>query len=114
MINYKEKEDGTVAFGNDENGGKIKGVGVLTNGNVTFDNVMYVEGLQFNLLSISQVCDKGYKVLFDDNNCFIMKPEFTIPASMIMMNAPRNGNLYELNMKEATSKGGACFVLKAV
>ncbi|XP_076939645.1 uncharacterized protein LOC143608516 [Bidens hawaiensis] len=113
LVNYVEKYEGPVAFGSDENGGKIVGKGILTNGKVSFDNVFHVEGLQYNLLSISQMCDKGYKVSFDDSHCFILKPEFVIPPDMIMMMAPRNGNLYELNMKDAISRGGACFVSKA-
>ncbi|XP_076910188.1 uncharacterized protein LOC143567737 [Bidens hawaiensis] len=113
LVNYVEKYEGPVAFGSDENGGKIVGKGILTNGKVSFDNVFHVEGLQYNLLSISQMCDKGYKVSFDDSHCFILKPEFVIPPEMIMMMAPRNGNLYELNMKDAISRGGACFVSKA-
>ncbi|XP_076951371.1 uncharacterized protein LOC143624687 [Bidens hawaiensis] len=107
LVNYVEKYEGPVAFGSDENGGKIVGKGILTNGKVSFDNVFHVEGLQYNLLSISQMCDKGYKVSFDDSHCFILKPEFVIPPEMIMMMAPRNGNLYELNMKDASSRGGA-------
>ncbi|XP_076931080.1 uncharacterized protein LOC143596106 [Bidens hawaiensis] len=114
LVNYEEKYEGPVAFGSDENGGKIAGKGILTNGKVSFDNVFHVDGLQYNLLSISQMCDKGYKVSFDDSHCFILKPEFVIPPEMIMMMAPINGNLYELNMKEAVSRGGACFVSKAI
>ncbi|XP_076953810.1 uncharacterized protein LOC143627997 [Bidens hawaiensis] len=113
LVNYEEKFEGPVAFGSDENGGKIVGKGILTNGKVTFDNVFYVEGLQYNLLSIYQMCDKGYKVGFDDSHCFILRPEYVIPPDMIMMIAPRNGNLYELNMKDAVSRGGTWFVSKA-
>ena len=112
-MNYKEKYEGLVAFVSDDNGGRIVGKGILTNEKVSFDNVFHVEGLQYNLLSISHICDKGYKVSFDDSHCYILKPEFVIPPEMIMMMAPRNGNLYELNMKEAISRGGACFVSKA-
>lgn len=112
-MNYKEKFEGSAAFGSDENGGKIVGKGILTNGQVSFDNVLHVEGLRYNLLSISQVCDKGYKVGFYDAHCFILKPEFVIPLDMITMMAPRNGNLYELRMKNVVLRCGSCFVSKS-
>jgi len=30
-------------------------------------NVLYVDGLKHNLLSISQLCDKGFKIEFNRN-----------------------------------------------
>ena len=35
---------------------------------------MLVEGLSYNLLSISQLCDKGHKVLFDTEASTIFQP----------------------------------------
>ena len=37
----------------------------------TSRNVLLVEGLKHNLISISQLCDKGFKVMFDPNSCLI-------------------------------------------
>ena len=34
-------------------------------------NVLYVDGLKHNLLSISQLCDKGFKIEFNKNCCLI-------------------------------------------
>jgi len=36
-------------------------------------NVYYVKGLKHNLLSISQLYDKGYEVKFEPNVCLIKK-----------------------------------------
>jgi len=33
--------------------------------------VLYVEGLKHNLLSISQVCDKSYEVIFEPYSCLV-------------------------------------------
>ena len=33
------------------------------------EKVLLVKGLKHNLLSISQLCDKGNKVTFNSNNC---------------------------------------------
>ena len=34
-------------------------------------DVLLVEGLKHNLLSISQLCDKGFKVIFESDYCTI-------------------------------------------
>ncbi|GJT21682.1 ribonuclease H-like domain-containing protein [Tanacetum coccineum] len=36
----------------------------------------YVEELKFNLLSVSQICDKKHNVLFTDKECLILSPKF--------------------------------------
>ena len=35
-------------------------------------NVLYVEGLKVNLLSISQICDQDFMVLFSKRKCLVM------------------------------------------
>ena len=45
---------------------KIVGIGkVGKNLSCCIDDVMLIEGLTYNLLSISQLCDKGHKVTFN-------------------------------------------------
>ncbi|GJY94719.1 hypothetical protein Tco_0511080 [Tanacetum coccineum] len=45
--------------------GKITGKGTIRTSKLNFENVYYVEELQnFNLFSVSQICDKKNKVLF--------------------------------------------------
>ena len=57
---------GRVAFGNDPDGGRITGKGTIKTGSIDFENVRYVKELKFNILSVSQICDKKYPVLFHD------------------------------------------------
>ena len=60
----KEKK---VSFGNDTPA-LIKGKGsVLLKEKVKAENIMYVEGLKHNLLSVSQMCDQGTEVIFRSN-----------------------------------------------
>ena len=33
------------------------------------ENVLLVRGLKFNLLSISQLCGKGFNISFNNDNC---------------------------------------------
>ncbi|KAH9698132.1 hypothetical protein KPL71_023896 [Citrus sinensis] len=67
----KIKNGGDVSFG-DNSKGKIIGIGNVGNVSSTLiENVCLVENLKHNLLSISQLCDKGYRVIFDESKCVI-------------------------------------------
>ncbi|RZB42673.1 hypothetical protein D0Y65_053311 [Glycine soja] len=71
LIDFVSKEGGYVTFG-DNNKGKIMGEGNIGNQYKTqIKNVLYVDGLKHNLLSITQLCDKGFKIEFN-NNCFLI------------------------------------------
>ena len=52
--------------------GFIKGYGVLTNGKVTIQKVLYVDKLGHNLFSTSQFCDGYFLDLFSITNCLII------------------------------------------
>ena len=53
-----------MAFGN-EKSGEIQGIGKVGSMDThAIENVYYLNGLQHNLLSISQIWDKGNNVLF--------------------------------------------------
>ena len=69
-----EGEGGQVTFGGNSKGKIISSGKVGKNLSSCIDEVMLVEGLVYNLLSISQLCDKGYKVLFDSEACTIFQP----------------------------------------
>ena len=63
------KKNGHVTYG-DNNKGRILGVGKIgTNSSTSIENVLHVEGLKHNLLSVSQLCDRGYLVSFDSHKC---------------------------------------------
>ena len=72
LSNVVEKVGPVVTFG-DNNKGLTQGYGSLQAGNVIIENVSVVQGLQHNLLNISQFCDKGYGVLFDKNVSILHK-----------------------------------------
>jgi hypothetical protein len=65
FISLKRK-GGNVAFG-DDSSAKILGEGVVELGrkNVKAKNVLLVEDLKHNLLSVSKMCDQGYTLMFD-------------------------------------------------
>ena len=76
LTNVVEKVGPVVTFGDDSKG-FTTGYGNLEIGNVIIENISLVDGLKHNLLSISQLCDKGYDVSFRKERCLIsnMKDE---------------------------------------
>ena len=72
FLSLKESKSGNVTFGNDALG-KIRGKGMvsLSNGQGKAQDVLLVEGLKHNLLSVSQVCDRGCEVVFTSKDCKI-------------------------------------------
>ena len=60
FITFNDNKSGSVKFGNDK-AGKIKGKGsvILNNRRGKAQDVLFVDGLKANLLSVSQMCDKG-------------------------------------------------------
>jgi hypothetical protein len=65
---------GLVSFENDDST-KITGKGTVRigNKNTKEENVLLVEDLKHNLLSVSQMCDQGHKITFDSRKCDIRK-----------------------------------------
>jgi hypothetical protein len=72
FLTLSDSKSGNVTFGNDAPG-KIKGKGIvsLSNGKRKAQDVLFVEGLKHNLLSVSQVYDRGCKVFFTSKDCRI-------------------------------------------
>jgi len=67
LTNLKLKPASYVTYG-DNNQGRILRVGdVGGDDKVIIKDVLLVDGLKHNLLSISQLCDKGYKITFEPN-----------------------------------------------
>ncbi|KAJ9563108.1 hypothetical protein OSB04_008268 [Centaurea solstitialis] len=102
LEDFKKFEGGHVAFGDNPTGGKISGKGKVSKGKMTFDDVYYVEQLRYNLLSVSQVCDKKFGVFFTDTECLILAPGFKIDESQVMLRTPRKDNVYCLDIEDAS------------
>jgi hypothetical protein len=72
FLSLKENKSGSVTFGNDAPR-KIRGKGLvsLINGRSKSQDVLFVDGLKHNLLSVSQICDRGCEFTFTTKNCKI-------------------------------------------
>nr|GEU36418.1 ribonuclease H-like domain-containing protein [Tanacetum cinerariifolium] len=78
LDDFVQVKGGTVTFGGGD--GKITGRGTIRTSKLDFENIYYVEELQnFNLFSVSQICDKKNKVLFTNAECLVLTKEFKLP-----------------------------------
>ena len=69
---FKSKKGGNVTFG-DGSKSQIKGKDTISlPGLLDIANVLYVEGLRVNLLSISQICDQEFMMLFSKGKCLVL------------------------------------------
>nr|KYP59539.1 Retrovirus-related Pol polyprotein from transposon TNT 1-94 [Cajanus cajan]KYP59550.1 Retrovirus-related Pol polyprotein from transposon TNT 1-94 [Cajanus cajan] len=106
----KLKNEGFVTYG-DNNKGKILGCGNVGNSSSStfIENVLLVEGLKHNLLSISQLSDKGFKIEFDNSYCLI----FHKLTKEIRFIGKRINNIYMLDLEHSiTISSTKCLITK--
>ena len=83
-----KNKSGNVSFG-DNSKGVIREIGIIDNNSYTqIKNVLLVENLKYNLLSISQLCDKGYRVVLNQihvmSSIHLQIKSFTLEKGMKM------------------------------
>ncbi|GJW39130.1 putative ribonuclease H-like domain-containing protein [Tanacetum coccineum] len=114
LVEYQDYNGGPVAFGGSK--GQITGKGKIITGKLDFEDVYFVKELkQFNLFSVSQMCDKKNKVLFTDSECLVLSPDFKLPdENQVLLRVPRQNNMYSFNLENIVPTGGlACLIAKA-
>jgi len=94
FVNLLLKQEGHVTYGNN-NKGKILGRGTIRDKNTfLIHDVLCVEGLKHNLISISQLCDKHYQITFKPNTCEIKLPK----SQEVLLIGKRINNVYLLDI----------------
>jgi len=99
------KEGGNVKFGGNQPG-KIIGIGTIGNCSISINNVWLVDGLEHNLLSISQLCDNGYDVMFGKTNCTVINKD----DKSIVFKGKRIKNVYKINFSELVDHKVICLL----
>nr|GEZ90345.1 integrase, catalytic region, zinc finger, CCHC-type, peptidase aspartic, catalytic [Tanacetum cinerariifolium] len=102
LINFVEKFLGTVKFGNDQIT-HILSYGDLVQGAVTIKRVYYVEGLNYNLFSVGQLCDADLEVAFRKSTCYIRDLKVNdLLIGMVMASSSLSSELrhHQLAIKE--------------
>lgn len=101
---------GRVKYGNNATG-EIEGYDTIMNGEFTIKLFLaYVEGLQHNLISLSQLgVGSGLKVTFDEEGPKIKHKEF----KKILLKSKRKGQQYPLDMKPTKRNPYICLLANA-
>lgn len=76
---------------------------------ITISGILFVKGLKHNLLSIIQLCDKGYSITFDPLNCII---EYKNDKEKFFKGS-RIDNIYMLNVDDVSNIGTKCLVTRS-
>ncbi|GKE68575.1 ribonuclease H-like domain-containing protein, partial [Tanacetum coccineum] len=115
LLYFKEFDGGYVTFRGRAKEGKITSKGTLKTSKLDFEDVYFVNELQFNPFSVSHMCDKKNSVLFTDTACFVLSPDFKLTdESQVLIKVPRKNNMYSVDMKNIVPKESlTCLVAKA-
>ena len=98
FVTLKMKEGGMVTFG-DNGKGHIIGIDkIQIIPHTCLENVLYVLGLKHNLITISQLCDKGYKVFFESSLCIVTN----LFDNITIFIENRQDNIHMINLNDIT------------
>nr|GEW22295.1 hypothetical protein [Tanacetum cinerariifolium] len=107
LINFVEKFLGTVKFRNDQIA-HILGYGDLVQGAITIKRVYYVDELNHNLFSVSQLCDVDLEVAFRKSTCYIRDLK-----GNDLLTGSRGTYLYSITLQDTSSPNLICLMAKA-
>ncbi|WVZ75084.1 LOW QUALITY PROTEIN: hypothetical protein U9M48_023175, partial [Paspalum notatum var. saurae] len=102
------KEYDKITFG-DNSKGKVEGLGKIEISiEYSISNVLLVDSLNFNLLSVGQLCDLGFQCLFKPNKMIASK----IDGGEEVFNGFRHNNLYFVDFNSKKANLQACLFSK--
>ncbi|GJW69674.1 retrovirus-related pol polyprotein from transposon TNT 1-94 [Tanacetum coccineum] len=102
------KESGPKVVFRDKSLGDIEGYGSVIYNGIIFTRVAYVNGLKHNLISISQLCDANFKILFTKTQGTIFNQN-----NKVVLIALRRRDVYVIDMSSYNEESNACFFAKA-
>nr|GEY86319.1 hypothetical protein [Tanacetum cinerariifolium] len=69
-------------------------------------SIAFGELKNYNLFSVSQMCDKKNNVLFTNTDCLVLSPDFKLPdENQVLLNIPSQHNMYSFNLKNIDPSG---------
>jgi hypothetical protein len=107
---YEKNEDPqrTITFG-DGNQGLVKGLGkIAIYPDHSISNVCVIDSLDYNLLSVSQLCKMGYDCLFTDVGVTV----FRRSDDSIAFKGVLDGQLYFVDFNENNTELDTCLIVK--
>jgi len=107
FINLKMRQEGFMTYG-DNNRGRILGRGdVGSHDSTIIKDVLLVDRLKHDLISISQLCGEAYEVTFKPDLCLISNAS----TCQTLLIGKRVNNIYTLNICDIASNM-TCFLSK--
>ncbi|GKC49589.1 retrovirus-related pol polyprotein from transposon TNT 1-94 [Tanacetum coccineum] len=106
-LKYSKESGPKVVFG-DNSSSDAEGYGSVNCNGITFTKVAYVNGLKHNLISISQMCDANFKVLFTKTQGTIFNQN-----QEVIIIAPRRRDVDVIDMTSYNEESNAYFFAKA-
>ncbi|GJV11880.1 ribonuclease H-like domain-containing protein [Tanacetum coccineum] len=115
LTDYQDIDGGFVAFGGGTRGGKITGKGKIRTDKLDFEDVFFVKELNFNLFSVSQMCDKKNNVLFTETECLVLSPDFKLlDKNQVLLRVPKQSNMYSFDLRNVVPSGDlTCLFINA-
>ncbi|KAL8116897.1 hypothetical protein AgCh_023177 [Apium graveolens] len=108
LTEFMERVGPSITFGDDSKGFTM-GYGLISKENVIIDEVALVDGLKHNLLSISQLCDRGNTVSFNSEACVVTSKK----DNKVVLTGVRKGNVYLDDFNSTDSESITCLLSKA-
>ena len=100
FLSLVASDGGSVAFGNGKSGA-IVGIGKIGESlSHLIDNVYLVNGLQHNMLSVFQLCDKDNLVVFSSKQCFVVN----INTGDVVLRGKQHKNVYKMCISSLLQK----------
>jgi hypothetical protein len=100
------KHGGFVGFRGNQKG-KIIGSRTISNGKLpSITNVLLDDGLMHNLLSVSQLSDNGYDIIFNQNSCKAVSQK----DGTILFNGKRKNNIYKIRLSDLEDQNVKCLM----
>ena len=99
FTSLKPKDGEFVTFGDNSKGKIIRIGSVGKNSSTSVENILLVKGLKHNLLNISQLCDKGCKIIFESSKYEVID----IKDNKTILTRYRQDNIYIFNLNDLSS-----------
>jgi hypothetical protein len=82
---------------------------ITISNDLSISNVLLVESLNFNLLSVAHICDLGFKCIFSVDDVEII----SVDGSNLIFKGFRYENLYLVNFDASETKLSTCLLTKS-
>ena len=100
----------SITFG-DNSKGKVKGLGKIAISNdLSIFNMLLVESLNFNLFSIAQLCDLGFKCIFGVDDVEIIN----VYGSNLIFKGFKYENLYLVDFNASETQLSTCLNVSSI